>query len=46
MYSYFGTLAVPAVVMGCVQILGAVMATVLYIDIKFKDNKVYIVTVM
>ena len=46
MYTYFGSLDVPAMIMGCVQILGALLATLLYIYIKCTTNNSDLVTVL
>ena len=48
MYTYFGSLDVPAMIMGCVQILGALLTILLYIYVKCKENNsdVDLVTVL
>ena len=46
MYSYYESLAVPAVALGCVHLFGALLSTVLYIYIKCKENHSVMVTVL
>ena len=41
MYSYFATLVVPAIVLGNIQILAALLAICLYACIKQKNKKVH-----
>ena len=39
MYSHFGTLNEATIILGCIQILAAVLATCLYADMKLQDGK-------
>lgn len=44
MYSYFGALAVPAFVLGSLQILAAVLTALLYAHLKWKNRNTFDVT--